>query len=330
MAAKIRSLKESEFEEHAELVYVSYSYGRDLRPGSMLTLPDWWLQGVRSNPYYEPEQTRVMVMDGRLVSSVSCYVRHSYIAGRTAKTVCIGSVCTHPEYRKRGLLQQVLKNAIEWMTEHGVLWSYLYGSEDIYGSSGWRNVTAWNLNTDLTVRDDFGRNISVRPVDPERDIHTLVQIYNSFNSQLTGPICRTAEYWKLRILGKRRTNFYLLERGDQAIGYYAGADGDISEIGWSESPRDILAVLLRQWPGQTVYFPMCTPQIMADLQGISTIPTQKEHYDHSGSINLEDCYQGLWQYHHDPDGIFPEFNDTEGLIRFLREHDYVMWPADKC
>jgi hypothetical protein len=47
-------------------------------------------------------------------------------------------------------------------------------------------------------------------------------------------------------------------------------------------------------------------------------------------INLEDCYQGLWQYHQDPDEIFPEFDDTGALIRFLREHDYVMWPVDKC
>jgi len=114
MAEEIRALGEPELEEHAKLVYISYSYGRDLPPGSMLTRPDWWLSGVRNSPYYEPEQTRVMVMDTRLVSSVSCYLRHSYVAGRIAKTVCIGGVCIHPEYRKRGLLQQVLKNAKEW------------------------------------------------------------------------------------------------------------------------------------------------------------------------------------------------------------------------
>jgi hypothetical protein len=64
--------------------------------------------------------------------------------------------------------------------------------------------------------------------------------------------------------------------------------------------------------------------------GISAILTQKEHYQHGGSITLEESYQGLWQYHQDPDGLFPEFNDTGGLIRFLREHDYVMWPDDGC
>jgi hypothetical protein len=216
------------------------------------------------------------------------------------------------------------------MMEQAVLWSYLYGSEDIYGSRGWRNMTAWSLNVALKVSEDFGGDISLRPVDPERDVHALVQIYNSFNSQLTGPTCRTAEYWQRRILGKRAANFYLLKRDDQAIGYYAGADGDISEIGWSESPRDILAAVLRQWPGQTVYFPMCTHRIVEDMQGISVIPTQKEHHDHSGRITLEESYQGLWQYHQDPGGLFPEFSDTGGLIRFLREHDYVMWPADKC
>ena len=47
MATEIRSLRETEFEEHAELVYISYSYGRDLQPGSMLTQPDWWLRALR-------------------------------------------------------------------------------------------------------------------------------------------------------------------------------------------------------------------------------------------------------------------------------------------
>lgn len=330
MSMEIRSLKESELEEHAELVYVSYSHEEELQPGSMLTRPDWWLQGIRSDPYYKPEQTRVMVMDGRLVSSVSCYIRQSYIDGRTAKTVCIGSVCTHPEYRRRGLLRQVLRNAIEWMTEHGILWSYLYGSEDIYGSSGWRNMTAWSLDVDLNVSECFGKDISIRAVEPERDVHALVKIYNSFNSQLTGPTCRTVEYWQRRILGKRATGFYILERNDQAIGYYAEADGGVFEIGWLGSPRDILAAVLRQWPGRTVYLPICNSLIIEDLQGISIIPTQKENHDHSGSITLNDCCQGLWQYHQDPDGIFPEFDDTEGLIRFLREHDYVMWSVDEC
>jgi GNAT superfamily N-acetyltransferase len=330
MATEIRSLRESEFEEHAELVYISYSYGRELQPGSMLTQPDWWLRGVRSNSYYDPEQTRVMVMDGKLVSSVSCYMRPSYIAGRIVRAVCIGSVCTHPEHRRQGLLRQVLANAREWMMDQGVLWSFLYGAEAVYGSSGWRNMTAWVLRVNLQVSEEFGGDISLRPVEPARDLSTLARIYDTFNSRLTGPTQRTEEYWRSRILGAKAPNCCLLDRAGNAIGYYKGADGDISEIGWVESPRDVLAVILRQWPGQTVSLPVCSSRIVADLQAISALSTQREHYQHGGRITLAESYQGLWQYHQDPDGLFPEFNDTGGLIRFLREHDYVMWSADKC
>jgi len=112
MAMEIRGLKNSELDEHADSVYLSYSHDRQLVSGAMLTHQDWWLQGIARNPYYETEQTRVMVLDGKLVSSVTCYLRPSYIAGRIVKAVCIGSVCTHPNYRRQGL-------GIQWVPGAG-------------------------------------------------------------------------------------------------------------------------------------------------------------------------------------------------------------------
>ena len=62
---------------------------------------------------------------------------------------------------------------------------------------------------------------------------------------------------------------------------------------------------------------------------ISSIPAQQESHRHPGGITLTESHQGLWRYHQNPDEIFPEFHNTEDLVRFLREHNYVMWNADK-
>jgi len=344
MAMEIRGLKNSELDEHAELVYLSYSHERQLVSDAMLAHQDWWLQGIARDPYYEKEQTRVMVLDGKLVSSVTCYLRPSYIAGRIAKAVCIGSVCTHPEYRRRGLLRQTLAEAARWMISQGVLWSFLYGNEAVYGSSGWRNLTSWILSAvrrsrplffaDLCVRSEFSTDIVARPADSEADVPVLAEIYDEFNSGLTGTTRRTVEYWRRRVLTRSEPwanlpVYYLLERHGRAVGYYAGENANVSEIGWRESPYDVLAFILRQWPDQMVLFPLYNTEILKYLRMILAIPRQQEYHEHQSAITLRENYQGLWRYLQDPEGLFPEFSDTEGLIRFLREHDYVMWNVDK-
>lgn len=334
MTMEIRGLKNSELNEHAELVYLSYSYDRQLVSDAMLAHQDWWLQGIARDPYYETEQTRVMVLDGKLVSSVTCYLRPSYIAGRIVKAVCIGSVCTHPEYRRRGLLRQTLVEAARWMISQSVLWSFLYGNEAVYGGSGWRNLTSWILSADLRVRGEFGADIVARPADLEADVFTLADIYDEFNSGLTGTTRRTVEYWRRRVLTRsepwtKPPVYYLLERRGRAVGYYAGENAKVAEIGWRESPYDVLAFILRQWPDQMVLFPLYNTEILKYLRMISAIPRQKEYHEHQSTITLRENYQGLWRYLQDPEGLFPEFGDTEGLIRFLREHDYVMWNVDK-
>ncbi|HUS80263.1 MAG TPA: GNAT family N-acetyltransferase, partial [Armatimonadota bacterium] len=152
MSSEIRALREGELVEHTELVYASYSHEREHQPGSMLTHGDWWLRSVECDPYYDLAQTRVMVMDGRLVSSVTCYLRPTYVAGRTIKAACIGSVCTHPDYRRRGLVRQVLDESAQWMVAEGFAWSFLYGLEAVYGGSGWRMLSSPTVTADVYVR----------------------------------------------------------------------------------------------------------------------------------------------------------------------------------
>ena len=331
---EIRGLKRSELEEHAELVFRSYSHERELEPGSMLTHPDWWLRAVARDPCYEPERTRVLVMHGRLVSSLTCYSRPSYVAGRVARACCLGSVCTHPQYRRRGLLRPVLAEAAQWMMDRGVLWSVLYGLEDVYGSSGWRNMTGWTLVADIHLPVSARSDVSVRPVDPEADIGALTAIHTALNTGLTGPAQRTESTWRQRVLappapwGEPRP-WFMVEARNSAIGYFAGDAGNVAEVGWIDRPRDVLTAVLQQWPGEPVSLPIATPEVVDHMKGLCALPTQKECFRRRNRITLSEGYRGLWRYLHDPEGLFPEFSDTAGLIRFLRGHDYVMWPVDR-
>ena len=329
MSIEIRGLKPDEMEEHGELVFLCYTHRSDVGDDSFLTRPDWWLQSASADPWYAPEQTRVMVIDGKLVSAVTCYSRPSFIAGRAAKTCCLGSVCTHPAYRRRGLLRQVLAEAAEWMAGQGVPWSFLYGDQNIYGGSGWLPLTSWSIKADLRLRDGFGAGITARPAESDEDIVTLAEIYDAFNARLTGPTKRDGAYWQYRA-SRGHAGPVLLVRNGAAVGSYVGSEGEVEEIGWRDHPRDVLAFVLRQWPGTAVSLPLWSAEIIGCLRDISAVPSHTEVHDRPRGVTLSEEWRGLWRYHGDPEGLFPEFSDTEGMLRFLREHDYTMWPADQC
>ncbi|MBI3948111.1 MAG: GNAT family N-acetyltransferase [Armatimonadetes bacterium] len=330
MSMEIRGLTEAELEAHSELVFRSYWVeGRSAQAvGDRL----WWLRACRRDPYYRPEQSRVLFLDGRMVSSVTCFARPSYVAGRTVNAMCIGSVCTHPDYRGRGLARQTLAEAAEWMVSQGALWSFLYGLEAIYGGSGWRHLASWAVTADVRLPEDPGQGITARPADPDMDAPGLTAVHERFNRGLVGPTQRTEEFWRRRVLGAGSDSGYrVLERDGRAIGYYRAGDAAVGEMAWTETPEDVVAFLLRQWPGRPVSLPLATPEVLDALRAVAVLPARDDFREtpHS-ALTLHETSCGLWRYLQDPEGQFPEFHDTEGLIRFLRRHHYVMWPPDKA
>jgi len=329
-----RALREDEFEEHAQLVYVSYTHEREVPAGSMLAHPDWWLRGIERDPYYQPEQTRVVEVDGKLVASVTCYHRPSYIAGREVDAACIGSVCTHPDYRRQGHARAALEDSIEWMTAEGYEWSFLYGKYDVYGGSGWENLATWNVSADLALRDDVGADLSDRAADPDADATLLTDLYARFNGHLTGPTVRTEEYWRARVLSPKTdgeaAQFRIVESGGDAVGFYHLDGQAIREIAWVAQPGDVLAHVMRKAGGERVNFAFCTIDLLALLRDISAIPTQNQCFDEPGGVQLREAYRGLWRFNGGPFCDEMGIADTDDLLRLLREHDYVMWPSDRA
>lgn len=332
MGIEIRGLRASELSEHAQLVHQSYYEYVQSGERAFLADPQWWLESARSDPYYEPEQTRVMWLDGRMVSSVTVYTRDLYADGRIAKAGCLGSVCTHPDYRRRGLVRQVLAEAIAWMEQNAYHWSFLFGREDVYGGSGWRLVTALELVADLRLRPDAtSPAVQVRALEPERDLPVLMDIYERFNRTMTGPIVRHEAYWRWRVLPGRSgqiPHYYLVELEGRPIGYFAGADAHVREIGWVEAPAQLFAAVLGQWPDQPVHCHCFTADMVRYLRQISDAPTAAAYAEHAGSITLPQVYKGLWRHIGDSCRCFPEITDTAGLRHFLRGHEYNFWPGD--
>ena len=340
---EIRALQESEFDEHAELVYVSYSHERDLKPGEMLAHRDWWLRSIERDAYYEPAQTRVMSVDGRLVASVGCYYRPTWVRGQRVEAACIGSVCTHPDHRRKGYVREILSEATQWMRAQGWEWSFLYGLEAVYGGSGWQNLAAFDLVAELTPRADLptrtecGQSFTERLADPDddADVRLLARLYDEFCAPLTGATVRTKEYWRRRVLSSTPwgpgREYWILEAADGAfLGYYCMSGAAVREIAWCGRPHEVLAMVLARAGGQPVSFPFAHPELVQALRELAAIPTQAQCRERAGAITLREAYKGLWRHHGIDDPVLWRLRDTDDLVRMLHDSDYVMWPADRA
>lgn len=327
MAMEIRGLRHDELEEHSDLVHQSYLEYALSGERPFLADRHWWLNSVIRDPYFDPDLTRVMFDGGRMVASVTNFDRWLHVAdGRRARVSCIGSVCTHPDYRRRGLVKQVLAESVEWMLRQGFHWSFLFGKEEVYGGSGWTVLSTLSATADLRLRPGLADGLTVRPVTAD-DAPELVRLYDGFCSRLTGPIERNETYWRQRVLPGRwgdPTSYQLVLRGEAAIGYF-WADGDrISEIAWSQCGSEVLAAALRHVDGPA-RFTFSSADLIRELGGASTVTRAAEV---TGGITLAETYRGLWRYIGPGAGEFPEITGTDTMKRFLRRQDYAFWPTD--
>lgn len=333
MSCEIRGLRESELEEHNRLVYQSYAeyitQGRDF-----LADERWWISGIEHDPYYHPEQSRVMVLDGELVASVTCYQRMMYCGGELAKVGAIGSVATHPDHRRRGYVRQVLAHSRQWMHDSGFDFSFLFGKYEVYGGSGWECLTAFDTIAQ-TRPPQLPSGLVVRPVSFPRDIPAIAALYGAFNEPLVGPFVRTPAYWERRVprghFVDRTPEFRLIEEGGRPVGYVrTPGPGRVAELAWHREVPDlpvrVLNAVLSLWPDHTeTRFEFCTAELLAALRPHVLASNMAEWNQHHGSVRLEERTRGLWTYIGPGAGHFPQITDTASMLDFLRRHEYLFY-----
>ena len=126
---------------------------RSLGPGereSFLSLLDGWDVGdgwrgadffrryVDRDPTFEDRNVQVALDDGRPVSCVQVFPRPVQLRGRVVSVGGVGSVYTHPDFRRRGLAERLLALAGERMRERGMQLSLLFAARTAwYAKLGW-------------------------------------------------------------------------------------------------------------------------------------------------------------------------------------------------
>ncbi len=185
---EIRGIRESELAEMIDLQC------RVFRPDGH---ERYW-QYVRTDPSYRYDQSRVVVVNGRIVSTLRVWEREMRIGSVAVPMGGIGGVGTHPDHQGAGYATALMKNTVSYMRtggyDVGVLFSAIPCA--FYRKLGWASVPLAGFR--VTRRQRIGveeTEWSVEPFDEERDLEPSIALYDEYNAEQSGSLVRTRSYW---------------------------------------------------------------------------------------------------------------------------------------
>src|SRR5699024_4206316 len=130
------------------------------------------------------------------------------------------AVATWPEYRRNGMVKQLLYHSLKYMKHHGQTISFLYPfSFAYYRKYGWElsfDKKEYNLPIERLPKD-INTNGYVRRREP--DIAQLNSIYSTYAKKFTGMLARDEKWWNDRILNKDMHIAIAYNDSDESVGY---------------------------------------------------------------------------------------------------------------
>lgn len=194
------------------------------------------------------DDTRILLKDGVIVSSVQVFPRTIYIGGKRVLMGGIGNVATLPSERKKGHAEKVLRDSMDYVKRKGFKVSLLTTTiNEFYEKFGFKTIKRQLIHLNVLPRTDQSR---VRVVDWGRDMDRVMQLYDEYNTGSTGPIVRDAAYWQTQFgfCGEDEKLFLVWEEGKEIRGYVRGRkDTDstrILEYAVRDGEEQILRTLL--------------------------------------------------------------------------------------
>ena len=196
-------------------------------------LPDGWRgrdffrRYIECDPTYLDENVWVGCEGHRLISCVQIFPRPVRVLDHDVPTGGIGSVFTHPEWRRSGLAGSLLDRVTEAMVERGMELSLLFSARhSFYEKHGWsihkshQTVLRFpDRSMALSLAANSNSAISVEAFRPEVDMEVVREIHRVYSSGRTGTIARDAALWRasLQSAGNPGEEFQVAREGAQPL-----------------------------------------------------------------------------------------------------------------
>ena len=172
-----------------------------------------------NDPWRDPEGIRVAVDNGTIVSTVRVFVRKMFLHGEPITVGGIGEVSTRPEYRRRGLATQLLKDSIEFMESRDIAVSSLHGSQRIYSIEGWKRVPRYYARQPIAAQKQVEWEVRSINFDDEAEVKRIATLYDGYARKFNGTFVRDdMAYWTAWVRTES-PNAWVAERDGNIEGY---------------------------------------------------------------------------------------------------------------
>ncbi|CAM4524328.1 putative acetyltransferase [Paenibacillus endophyticus] len=169
----------------------------------------------------EPAARYAACVDEQFAAQATVLELQTYIGGKVFKMGGLAGVATWPEFRRQGLVAQILVQALHEMKQKGQVISYLHPFMfGFYRKFGWETYTENKTYTiqkeQLPARLPFEGHV-------ERfkgDYKLLSHLYEAYASQYNGSLVRSDLWWKYRISKRKPGQIALYyDASSEAQGY---------------------------------------------------------------------------------------------------------------
>ena len=172
-----------------------------------------------NDPWRDPEGIRIAVDDGTIVSTVRVFIRKMFLHGESVTVGGIGEVSTRPEYRRRGLATQLLKDSIQFMESRNIVMSSLHGSQQIYSVEGWEKVPRYYAKQPFTAKKQGEWDVRPANFDEATEVDRIAAIYDGYARKFNGTFVRDdTAYWTEWVKAES-PNAWVAERDGEIEGY---------------------------------------------------------------------------------------------------------------
>lgn len=176
-----------------------------------------------NDPWQDAEGIRIAIDKGTIVSTVRVFIRKIFLHGEPITVGGIGEVSTRPEYRRRGIATQLLKDSIQFMEDRDIAVSLLFGSQKIYSIEGWEKVSRYYARQSFTAERQSEWEVRPANFDDEVEVKRLSDLYDQYARKFNGTLVRDEIGYWWKWVQTESPNAYVAERDGNIEGYVSVA-----------------------------------------------------------------------------------------------------------
>lgn len=202
---EIRTLKKDELDESISLSCFAFQYElsqeeREDRKSRMV-----------------PERIWGYFVDGKMAAKMHIHDMRMYVQGKPIRMGGVASVATWPEYRRKGMVGQLLARGLQAMKEDGQTLSCLHPfAVSFYRKYGWELYTDYKTYELTNAQLPQTAHSQGHVVRADRDWQLLDRVYSRYAKQYNGMLVRDEAWWNHTVFKRKggQAAVYFDDHGD--------------------------------------------------------------------------------------------------------------------